>query len=223
MDPTLDPTQTSLPVGRSGRIEAMGLAAAGDHAVLVRETGTDRRGRALLTTDKLADGERLVVMPLDDEVEVRVDGDALAVWLGAGSMASCRRSSGQLDTAGVPAWASVVGGAAPHRRPALRRHRLGRRLHLADEGVLVSDAPITPPASGLVAMRIGVEFGGAEGFSELVTHALARGGERGATLVAKLDLGDLGIHIPRVDGPCWNSVPLFHLHRASSRPRPIGR
>jgi hypothetical protein len=62
-------------------------------------------------------------------------------------------------------------------------------------------------------MRIGVEFGGASGFAELVVHALARGGERGATLVAKLDLGDLGIHIPRVDGPCWNSVPLFHLHR----------
>ena len=77
----------------------------------------------------------------------------------------------------------------------------------------MSDAPITPPASGLVAMRIGVEFGGAEGFGELVAHALARGGERGATLVAKLDLGDLGIHLPRVDGPCWNSVPLFHLHR----------
>lgn len=75
----------------------------------------------------------------------------------------------------------------------------------------MSDAPITPPPSGLAAMRIGVEFG--TGFGELVVHALARGGERGATLVAKLDLGDLGIHIPRVDGPCWNSVPLFHLHR----------
>ena len=77
----------------------------------------------------------------------------------------------------------------------------------------MSDAPITPPGSGLAAMRIGVEFGGAEGFSELMAHALVRGGERGATLVAKLDLGDLGLHIPRVDGPCWNSVPLFHLHR----------
>jgi hypothetical protein len=21
------------------------------------------------------------------------------------------------------------------------------------------------------------------------------------------------MHLPRIDGPCWNSVPLFHLHR----------
>jgi hypothetical protein len=77
----------------------------------------------------------------------------------------------------------------------------------------VNEPIIAPPSSGLVAMRIGVEFGSPEAFSELVTHALARGGERGATLVAKLDLGDLGVHIPRVDGPCWNSVPLVHLHR----------
>lgn len=76
----------------------------------------------------------------------------------------------------------------------------------------MSDPSIAAPG-GLAAMRIGVEFGSPEAFGELVAHALARGGERGATLVAKLDLGDLGIHIPRVDGPCWNSVPLFHLHR----------
>ena len=44
------------------------------------------RNRALLTTDKLSAGERLVVMPLDEEVDVRVDGDALAVWLGSGSL-----------------------------------------------------------------------------------------------------------------------------------------
>jgi hypothetical protein len=31
--------------------------------------------------------------------------------------------------------------------------------------------------------------------------------------VAGLDRGDMSIHLPRVDGPCWNSVPLFHLHR----------
>ena len=89
----------------------MALAAAGDHAVLVRETGADRRGRALLTTDKLADGERLVVMPLDDEVDVRVDGDALAVWLGAGSLAELPPQQRALATASVPIWASVIGGA----------------------------------------------------------------------------------------------------------------
>ena len=56
----------SLPVGRSGRLEALALAAAGDHAVLVRETRPEERARALLTTDKLPAGERLVIMPLDD-------------------------------------------------------------------------------------------------------------------------------------------------------------
>ncbi len=72
---------------------------------------------------------------------------------------------------------------------------------------------MTTPPIGLAAMRIGVEFGSVDAFAELLEHAVARGGERGATLVAKLDLGDIGIHLPRVDGPCWNSVPLFHLHR----------
>lgn len=74
-------------------------------------------------------------------------------------------------------------------------------------------ARIRPPATGLAAMRIGVEFGDADDFSDSFERALARGGEHGATLVAALDLGDLAIHLPRVDGPCWNSVPLFHLHR----------
>jgi hypothetical protein len=77
----------------------------------------------------------------------------------------------------------------------------------------MSDTPMTSPPTGLAAMRIGLEFGGVDGFAELLEHALVRGGDRGATLVAKLDLGDLGLHLPRIDGPCWNSVPLFHLHR----------
>src|SRR5918995_5105410 len=85
-DASLDGTPTTLPIGRAGRLEAVPLSAAGDHAVLVHETTPQGRRRALLTTDKLAAGERLVVMPLDDEVEVRVDGDALAVWLRSGSM-----------------------------------------------------------------------------------------------------------------------------------------
>lgn len=89
----------------------MALTAAGDHAVLVRETGAERRGRALLTTDKLAGGERLVVMPLDDEVDVRVDGDALAVWLGAGSLAQLPPEQRPLPTTAVPPWASIIGGA----------------------------------------------------------------------------------------------------------------
>ncbi|HET6380963.1 MAG TPA: hypothetical protein VFH63_07995 [candidate division Zixibacteria bacterium] len=72
---------------------------------------------------------------------------------------------------------------------------------------------LAPPASGLIAMRIIAEFGSAEEFSRTLERALARGGERGATIVALLDRGDLAIHIPRVDGPSWNTVPLVHLHR----------
>ena len=77
----------------------------------------------------------------------------------------------------------------------------------------MSDGRIAPPATGLAAMRIGLEFGNADEFAASFTRALARGGELGATLVAGLDRGEMSIHLPRVDGPCWNSVPLFHLHR----------
>jgi hypothetical protein len=65
-------------------------------------------------------------------------------------------------------------------------------------------------------MRIAVEFGSHDAFDELIEHALVRGGERGATLVAVLDRGDLNVHLPRIDGPCWNAVPLFHLHRGEA-------
>jgi hypothetical protein len=105
-----DPAPPALPVGRSGRLEAMPLQAAGDHAVLVRESGDAQRSRALLTTDKLAAGERLVVMPLDDEVEVRVDGDALAVWLGSGSIQQVPPDQRPIEQVHVSPWATVVGG-----------------------------------------------------------------------------------------------------------------
>lgn len=72
---------------------------------------------------------------------------------------------------------------------------------------------VLPPESGLIAMRISQEFGSSEQFADSLERALARGGERGATIVALLDRGDLAIHIPRADGPCWNSVPLLHLQR----------
>jgi len=73
--------------------------------------------------------------------------------------------------------------------------------------------PLRPPGTGLAAMRIGVEFGSADDFADSLERAMARGGDGGATLIAALDRGDMSIHLPRVDGPCWNSVPLFHLHR----------
>lgn len=72
---------------------------------------------------------------------------------------------------------------------------------------------LMPPTSGLIAMRIGQEFGAPEEFASSLERALERGGERGATIVAVLDRGDLATHIPHVDGPSWNTVPLVHLHR----------
>ena len=71
---------------------------------------------------------------------------------------------------------------------------------------------LTPPTSGLIAMRIAQEFGPPEEFERSLERAIERGGERGATIVAVLDLGDLTTHIPHVDGPSWNTVPLVHLH-----------
>jgi hypothetical protein len=68
------------------------------------------------------------------------------------------------------------------------------------------------PESGLMAMRIGLEFGGAEAFVDSLERAVADGGARGASVVALLDRGDLGIHIPHRDGPAWNVVPILHLH-----------
>jgi hypothetical protein len=111
MDPSADASPPTMPVGRSGRLEAAGLEAGGDHAVLVREIGGQARHRALLTTDKLSGGERLVVMPLDDEVDVRVDGDALAVWLGRGLVGDVPPQQRAIAPANVPPWASIVGGA----------------------------------------------------------------------------------------------------------------
>jgi hypothetical protein len=70
-----------------------------------------------------------------------------------------------------------------------------------------------PPAAGLITMRISHEFGSLEEFAHSLERALARGGERGATIVALLDRGDLSVHIPREDGPSWNTVPLVHVRR----------
>jgi hypothetical protein len=117
MDPAADTdaagasSPASLPIGRTERLVAGPLTAAGDHAVLIRETRDGDRPRALLTTDKLASGERLVIMPLDDDVEVRVDGDALAVWLGSGSLQQVPPEQRPIEHVHAPAWATVVGGA----------------------------------------------------------------------------------------------------------------
>jgi hypothetical protein len=82
----------------------------------------------------------------------------------------------------------------------------------------VTDEPVRRagmevPATGFAAMRIGLEFGSTADFADSFDRALVRAGEQGVTLVAALDRGDLAMHLPRVDGPCWNSVPLFHMRR----------
>ncbi|PZR64649.1 MAG: hypothetical protein DLM71_02085 [Chloroflexi bacterium] len=89
-----------LPIGPGGRLEAVPLTnAAGNHAVLVREADTPR---ALLTATQPDQGRhRLLVLPLDDDVSLHVDGDALAVWLAEGPI-------GPRPVA-VPAWASFIG------------------------------------------------------------------------------------------------------------------
>lgn len=91
-----------LPIGRSGALRAEPVTnMAGEHAVLVREGD---RTRALVAATRTGDGESLLVMPFDDEVEVRVDGDALALYVATGSVPSPGRGDG-----GVPGWASVIG------------------------------------------------------------------------------------------------------------------
>jgi hypothetical protein len=74
------------------------------------------------------------------------------------------------------------------------------------------DSPLLPPRAGLIASRIALEYGGTEQFTQTLERALARAGSRGATIVAYLDRGDLAIRLPPEDGPCWNAVPLMHLH-----------
>jgi hypothetical protein len=68
------------------------------------------------------------------------------------------------------------------------------------------------PDSGLIAMRIGLEFGGPEAFADSLSRAVGDSEGRGASIVAQLDRGDLGVHIPGRDHPAWNVVPLLHVH-----------
>jgi len=96
----MEDEQAPIPIGVSGRLNALPLTnAAGNHAVLVRQADVSR---ALLTGEKgSGERERLIVVPLDEDVEVRVDGDALAIWLTQGSVGP--------PQAAVPAWASAIG------------------------------------------------------------------------------------------------------------------
>lgn len=96
----MEESPAAVPLGATGRVEAQPMTnASGNHAVLVRE---GEQPRALLTAEAGAgERQRVVVVPLDDDVELRVDGDALAVWLSQGSIGRPR--------AAVPAWANALG------------------------------------------------------------------------------------------------------------------
>ena len=80
------------------RAEAV-VNVAGEHAVLIRDGD---RTRALVAATRSGEGEALLVMPLDDEVEVRVDGDALAMYVASGSVPT-------VGSGGVAGWASAIG------------------------------------------------------------------------------------------------------------------
>jgi hypothetical protein len=95
----MDDPGVALPLGASGRLAAQPMTnGAGDHALLVRQGEVTR---ALLTGERGEERDRVIVIPLDEEVELRVDGDALAVWLARGSVAPV--------PTGVPAWANAIG------------------------------------------------------------------------------------------------------------------
>ena len=94
----------ALPLGE-GRLEAFPLTnVAGDHALLIRQ-GEEQR--ALLTGERPSrthagsERDRIVLVPLDEDVELRVDGDAIAVWLARGSVGRASQA--------VPAWANAIG------------------------------------------------------------------------------------------------------------------
>ncbi len=95
----MDELPPPVPLGATGRLEAQPLVnTVGDHAILVRQ---GERTRALITGESAPERDRVVVVPLDDDVELRMDGDALAVWLARGSVST--------NVARVPAWASAIG------------------------------------------------------------------------------------------------------------------
>ena len=91
---------TPIPLGPDGRLEAEPLTnAIGNHAVLIRE---GEQPRALVTAESGSpERDRVVIVPLDNDVEMRVDGDALAIWLSQGSVGRAPSN--------VPAWANAIG------------------------------------------------------------------------------------------------------------------
>ena len=126
-----------FPLGPNGRLEAEPLTnAVGNHAVLVRE---GEQPRALVTVEAGSpERQRVVIVPLDNDVEMRVDGDALAIWLSQGSVGPAPSN--------VPAWANAIGFALVLLRGRL--HAAGQRhlLRLAVPEPRMALTPHRPPA-----------------------------------------------------------------------------
>ena len=98
----MEGSQATFPLGPDGRLEAEPLTnAVGNHAVLVRE---GEQPRALVTVESGSpERRRVIIVPLDNDVEMRVDGDALAIWLSQGSIGPAPSN--------VPLWANAIGFA----------------------------------------------------------------------------------------------------------------
>jgi len=98
----MEGSHAPFPLGPDGRLEAEPLTnAVGNHAVLVRE---GEQPRALVTVESGSpERGRVIIVPLDNDVEMRVDGDALAIWLSQGSIGPAPSN--------VPRWANAIGFA----------------------------------------------------------------------------------------------------------------
>jgi hypothetical protein len=96
----MEGTPARFSLGPDGRLEAEPLTnAVGNHAVLVRE---GEQPRALVTVERGSpERQRVIIVPLDNDVEMRVDGDALAIWLSQGSIGPAPSN--------VPVWANAIG------------------------------------------------------------------------------------------------------------------
>jgi hypothetical protein len=89
-------------------VEAQSLtSASGDHAILLSQTDMPR---VLILAEpgsvESTGRERVVVMPFDEDVETRVDGDALATWIAAPYDVPVPAGEGR-----IPVWASGFGFA----------------------------------------------------------------------------------------------------------------
>ncbi|MDQ3880958.1 MAG: hypothetical protein M3295_07795 [Chloroflexota bacterium] len=97
-----DGTTLAVGSGEGPPLEVLPLTGtAGARAILVRE---DERPRLLVSAERVAGSERIVISPLDGSHEIRPDPDALAAWIAQAPITA-------RGVARVPAWANVIGFA----------------------------------------------------------------------------------------------------------------